>query len=348
MDIDEFLRTAFLEARPMFRISPVGRNSRRQNSRSKRSGFRFQSDWLLAGKFVQLEPRNLAAPVFVLNTPNLGIGATAWAAGDTIQDPFTVDNDADTSNGSMSTTVTAVCNSADWFGDGTGQQLMEQNLSTNQITALSSPTGTPGISLSASQINQLSAQSPGMLDDDIIAGAPPVGSTVGTSAAGFGNGQSAVTWAFGNSSDPSTPYTGSVTLSGEFQLHYSATWSGWSNVGFAFAFQSDATGISVNSFGTDQLAVSYPSGGTVINAIIDPVRSVTFNADGSVNGGESLDVDFDYSIVDTDPAAGEAIFYTSTINAQATALGAGPPAEDVNTWANAQNGLTYSFSENAS
>ncbi len=243
----------------------------------------------------------------------------------------------------MSVVVAAAINSSDWFNDGTGQVVIEQNQSSTQVTAVNNVDGTNGISISASQINQVNAQSPGLLPLDQIPGGPTIGSTVGTNAGTFGDGTAAVRWAFGNSSAPGSPYSGPVTLSGEFQLSYSAAWQQNSMAGFnQFRFASTATGIVVSLNNDLSLTATYPSEGSVITQTFVP--SIT----ASPNGGMvSFAANFHYSVLNLTPAAGESIVYTSTTVAQVTNLGDGIEGTNIHSWGVAQNSLSYSFSENA-
>ena len=70
---------------------------------------------------------------------------------------------------------------------------------------------------------------------------------------------------------------------------------------------------------------------------------------GYPSGGTgNINVDFSYSVVDTDPGAGESISFTSTVDAEATDPNGGEPTSNDPTYANAQNNLSYGFTENVS
>ena len=250
--------------------------------------------------------------------------------------------DGSTNNGTMSANVSSAYYTPDFFNDGTGQTVQESNDTNGELSTINNPDGTTSISLTGAQSNLVQAQSPGFLQNDYIPGGPTVSSTFGTDDATNGSGDRGVSWSFA-STGTGAAYSSPVTLNGEFKLQYTASASGWYTLGLDFKFGTSATGIGVATTNQNNFTVSYPSGGSTVTQVYGTGESNGFNG-----ATQDFNIDFDYSTVDTTPAAGETVTFTSTVSGQATDMGGGEPSGGDATYANAQNNLSFSFTENAS
>ena len=291
--------------------------------------------------FTHLEARSMAAPVFQLNQPLSGIQSLAISgpgqqAGFDVPPPD-IEPAADNSNGAMVADISSTWSTADYNSDLTGNSVQESTLITNQVTALSNPTGSSGIGLSFGIKNQATSTTQIVGNADLVATQGNVQSLPDE------NGTPGLSWTFANS-ETLGAWGGSVHLHGSLQINYSSILGNGGDFSLAFSsgtglglpaptvnFAAAAAGVVVQTTGPD-LVITYPFGGT-----IHTETKTGFFVD---NDPQTVEIQYDTNTT----AAGEAYAYQANAGV-GVSVNEGNESSSVATTPGAQSNLTFSFSE---